>query len=86
MQYTYILIRFNYMQNKLYNCSEIGQRIIQFKPANDRKRHVSNVPVIVPRTFDVFLDVYLIRPKTKSCTKTEAFILLGSQPNEVHNL
>ena len=29
MQYTYILIRFNCMQNKLYNCSEIGQRIIQ---------------------------------------------------------
>ena len=24
MQYTYILIRFNCMQNKLYNCSEIG--------------------------------------------------------------
>ena len=34
MQYTYILIRFNYMQNKLYNCSKIGQRIIQFRPAN----------------------------------------------------
>ena len=34
MQYTYILIRFNCMQNKLYNCSEIGQRIIQFRPAN----------------------------------------------------
>ena len=34
MQYTYILIRFNYMQSKLYNCSEIGQRIIQFRPAN----------------------------------------------------
>ena len=28
MQYTYILIRFNCMQSKLYNCSEIGQRII----------------------------------------------------------
>ena len=34
MQYTYILIRFNCMQNKLYNCCEIGQRIIQFRPAN----------------------------------------------------
>ena len=34
MQYTYILIRFNCMQHKLYNCSEIGQRIIQFRPAN----------------------------------------------------
>ena len=34
MQYTYILIRFNCMQNKLYNCSKIGQRIIQFRPAN----------------------------------------------------
>ena len=34
IQYTYILIRFNYMQNKLYNCCEIGQRIIQFRPAN----------------------------------------------------
>ena len=34
MQYTYILIRFNCMQNKLYNCNEIGQRIIQFRPVN----------------------------------------------------
>ena len=34
MQYTYILIRFNCMQNKLYNCSEIGQRIIQFRSAD----------------------------------------------------
>ena len=34
MQYTCILIRCNCMQNKLYNCSEIGQRIIQFRPAN----------------------------------------------------
>ena len=32
--YIYILIRFKCMQNKLYNCSEIGQRIIQFRPAN----------------------------------------------------
>ena len=43
MQYTYILIRFNCMQNKLYNCSEIGQRIIQFRPANYTLLYVQRI-------------------------------------------
>ena len=65
MQYTYILIRFNCMQNKfykniaakqavnytiavkqdseLYNCSEKGQRIIQFRPANYTLLYVQRI-------------------------------------------